>query len=52
MNCTLAYSEVFYTQFFNTLGQLSDAVVSAAFVVPMYDFYVPKLLNYLKSKKE
>lgn len=52
MNCTLPYSEVFYTQFFTTLGQLTAGVVSAALVVPMYEFYVPKFLHYLKSKKE
>lgn len=52
MDCSSSYYEVFYTQFFTTLGQLTAATVSAAVVMPMYEFYVPKMINYLKSKNE
>jgi hypothetical protein len=51
MNYTVPYSEVFYNQFFTTLGQLAAGVVSAALVVPMYEFYAPKFMKYLKEEQ-
>lgn len=56
MDCTLNYSEVFSSQFFTTLGQLSAAAFSAAVIVPMYDFYSPRIAwllnNFIKQKSE
>lgn len=38
MSCE-AYSEMYWQQFFSTLGQLSAVCVSSAFVVPMWNYY-------------
>jgi len=50
MTCDSTYYETFAKQFFTTLGQLTAAAVSASFVIPMYEYYVPKLVGYFVSK--
>lgn len=52
MNCESTYYEIFSTQFFTTLGQLTAGVVSAAILVPMYEFYTPKIISLIKPKVE
>ncbi len=37
------YFELYFTQFFTTLGQVSAVLLSTTLAVPVYSFYVSKL---------
>jgi hypothetical protein len=43
--CEKTFYDVYSSQFFTTLGQLSAVAVSSAFVIPMYEYYGKRFLS-------
>jgi hypothetical protein len=45
-----SWSEIYFTQLFTTLGQLSAVLISGTVAVPVVSYYSKGLMKYFKTE--